>query len=290
MPAALFICNSRSPEFAAALIALGEAFDVKTHEGVAAACGPLCQGTQDEACCGVELIVLAQSRPGEFTAAEVDRLRRRFPSAAVISLLGSWSEGETRSGKPLATACRLYWHQAADRLRRDIARRASGQSPLWSLPTTSTEDERVLRSAAAPPRQRTGKECTDDKRSSRATVALFGHDRSSIAWLVDACRAGGYEPVWMGPRCAVEPCDVVAAIWDLTAWTSASADELRQITRFVPAHRVVALLGFPRWHDIQRAARQGLGAIISKPLVLDDLYSAINRFVEPATESATAKR
>ena len=286
MAAALFIGNARSPEFATALAALSEAFEVTTRQNIAAAGESPCP-VDDVEFFGVELIVLAQSRPGEFAAAEVDRLRRRYPSAAVASLLGSWCEGETRSGKPLATASRLYWHQAANRLQRDIMRRAAGLAPLWSLPATCTDEERVQHFKAAPARL-AAKGRSDDEETSCRTVALFGQERSSVAWLVDVCRACGYDSLWMGPRHAAEPRGVVAAIWDLTTWTSAADDELQHITRIVPAQRVVALLGFPRWHDLQRAAQRGLGAIVSKPLLLGDLYSAVGRIAKTATEGATA--
>ena len=287
MAAALMIGGVANEEFAAARAALGEAFAVTTCADVAsaiAACSStasdlaLEQGATDTAT-GYELIVLAQSRPGEITAAECDRLRRCYPLAAVVSLAGSWCEGEMRSGKPLATACRIYWHQAANRLRQDITRRAAGRTPTWSLPATSTEDERVLARSNAPrrPQQETkGSDVAADRSSQRGTIALFGHERTSIEFLVDACRAGGFEPLWIGPGRTIETGRVRAAIWDVTILGDTAPAELAEITRVVPAERVVALLGFPRWHDLQRAAQMGLGAVVSKPFVLDDLYRVLD--------------
>jgi hypothetical protein len=58
-----------------------------------------------------ELIVMAQSRPGTVQSEDVERLRRRAPLAGVVSLAGSWCEGETRTGRPLPSAVRLYWYE-----------------------------------------------------------------------------------------------------------------------------------------------------------------------------------
>lgn len=275
MAAALFIGNIANEEFAAALTTLGDAFHVVTSAVVAGAI----DDSLHDATANYELIVLAQSRPGEITAADCNRLRQRFPLAAIVSLAGSWCEGEMRSGTPLATACRLYWHQAGNRLRDDITRRATGRTPTWSLPTTSSEDERVLARCAAPARSlhnRSGDRRATDGRSDRNTVALFGHEHRSIEFLVDACRAGGFEAIWLGPGRTIEPGRVRAAIWDVTGLGDTAPTEMAEITRIVPTNRVIALLGFPRWHDIQRAAQLGLAAVVSKPFVLDDLYRVLD--------------
>lgn len=205
-----------------------------------------------------------------------------------------------RSGKPPATACRIYWHQAAHRLRQDIARRAAGYTPTWSLPTTSTEDERVLaRSSSAPtPRRHSNgtEKPTADRQYQRGTVALFGHQRTSIDFLVDACRAGGFDPLWIRPGRTIEPGRAVelgrlqAAIWDVTIFGDKARDELAEITRVVPAERVVALLGFPRWNDLQRAAQLGLGAVVSKPFVLDDLSRALDDLHRMLDESSNPRQ
>jgi hypothetical protein len=295
MGGALVIGDVTNEEFSDALAALGEAFEVTTCADVA---GAIAINPSTDAS-RYELIVLAQSRPGEVTQADCDQLRRCFPVAAMISLAGSWCEGEMRSGKPPATGCRIYWHQAAHRLRQDIARHAAGHTPTWSLPTTSTEDERVLARSRAPKRKQQylngGEARAADRQQQRGPVALFGHERTSVEFLVDACRAGGFESHWIGtgrtiePGRAVEPGTVQAAIWDVTILGDMSS-EIAEITHIVPAERIVALLGFPRWHDLQRAAHLGLGAVVSKPFVLDDLYSALDNLFRVLDDSSNPRR
>ena len=48
----------------------------------------------------IDLIVVAQAYPGQYAADRIDGLRRLAPLARVIGLLGSWCEGEVRSGRP----------------------------------------------------------------------------------------------------------------------------------------------------------------------------------------------
>lgn len=65
----------------------------------------------DEGWGPLDLIVLAESRPGEYSATSIDELRACAPLARVWRLLGSWCEGEQRSGHPPAGCINTYWHQ-----------------------------------------------------------------------------------------------------------------------------------------------------------------------------------
>ncbi|MEO2023653.1 MAG: hypothetical protein ABGX05_17660, partial [Pirellulaceae bacterium] len=59
-------------------------------------------------------IVLGQSRRGEFSQQDQEKMLRCAPLAEALVLLGSWCEGETRSGSPAAGWHRVYWHQFVD--------------------------------------------------------------------------------------------------------------------------------------------------------------------------------
>src|SRR5688572_29710508 len=58
------------------------------------------------------VVFLAQSRREQFGADCIERLLRAAPLTRVVAIVGSWCEGETRSGVPLAGAHRVAWHQA----------------------------------------------------------------------------------------------------------------------------------------------------------------------------------
>ncbi len=130
MAAALLIGNVANEEFSAALAALGEAFAVTTRADVASAIAT----SPSAAATAYELIVLAQSRPGEFSAADCDQLRRCYPLAAVVSLAGSWCEAahSSRSNASNAAKSRVVWASAAARSTPVSSRRVETSSPeVW---------------------------------------------------------------------------------------------------------------------------------------------------------------
>jgi len=90
-----------------------------------------------------QVIVLAEAYPGQIGQAEVDRLRSLAPLARMIGVLGSWCEGETRTGKPWPGVLRVYWYEWGS-CRRELDRLRRGESKLLSLPSTATEEERLL--------------------------------------------------------------------------------------------------------------------------------------------------
>ncbi len=103
-----------------------------------------------------EVIVIAQARPGEFSADQVDRLRRLAPLARVLGLLGSWCEGEARSGHPWPGVTRVYWHDWLPHWQQEVQRAAPGECPAWGLPVTATAAERLLHALDARGEQRGG--------------------------------------------------------------------------------------------------------------------------------------
>ena len=50
----------------------------------------------------VDVIVVAQARPGEFSHDDVQRLRQIAPLARIVALLGSWCEGGVAVGRAVA--------------------------------------------------------------------------------------------------------------------------------------------------------------------------------------------
>ena len=87
-----------------------------------------------------DLILVVASRPGRFSTAEVETLHRRAPLAKLVALLGSWCEGEVRSGHPWPGVTRIYAHQWQARLPRELE--------TWQ-PRTATEIDRLMNSRPA---------------------------------------------------------------------------------------------------------------------------------------------
>src|SRR4051812_25178310 len=79
-----------------------------------------------------ELIVVAQTRPDLICSDELNQLRRATPLARIVALLGSWCEGETRTGRPCPGVRRLYWYEFPAWWRRQLQLRAANRCPDWA--------------------------------------------------------------------------------------------------------------------------------------------------------------
>ncbi|MDZ7619387.1 MAG: hypothetical protein U1E05_20495 [Patescibacteria group bacterium] len=198
--------------------------------------------------CPADLIVVAQSFPGEFSTAAIDRLRRRAPLARVIGLLGSWCEGEVRSGEPWPATIRVYWHQWRDRCAAELQRLHAARPAAWSLPATATEEERLLLDSLEPLPAGSG------------LIAVRSASFDMADWLCDACRRQGYATVWLD-HCRIPRIEGAAA--GLIDLADAAADDLAELAHFAarlhPAP-VLALMHFPRAQHVRLAMEHGAAA------------------------------
>ena len=203
-------------------------------------------------------IVLAQAWPGQFSAASIDRLRNLAPLARLVVILGSWCEGEPRSGNPLPGVIRMYWHQAAAGILREFPDWSQTQGSAWSLPATATDEERLLASIEAP------------LPKGQGLVAIWTRRPEMEGLLADACRRAGYSTVWMHPRQPPRVEGAVAAIYDGASLDAAGLAELKQLIAAVSPAPVLALLDAPRIQDA-RLARSLAAVVIAKPFRIDEL-------------------
>ena len=164
-------------------------------------------------------IVLAQAYPDQFSAAAIDRLRSLAPLARLIAILGSWCEGEPRSGHPLPGVIRIYWHQAAVRIRREFPRWFQPQGSAWRLPVTATDEERLLASIHTP------------LPKGQGLVAIWTRRPEMEGLLADACRRVGYATVWLHPRQPARVQGAAAAIYDGASLDAAGLAELAPVGR-----------------------------------------------------------
>jgi hypothetical protein len=225
----------------------------------------------------VELIVVAQSWPDQFTADDIDRLRRAAPLVRILALGGTWCDGESRTGNPWPADFRASWHQWPVRFRRQLARLAGGDCPAWGLPITTADDERLLWSADF------------DAPGSRGLVAIQARQWDMARWLADACGLAGYATVWIEPGRAARATGMVAGIWDATCCDPREIAELRSLVAALVGAPVIAVLGFPRAEDCQRVRWAGAAAVLSKPLLLDDLHEELDRQASNSLVAAAAR-
>jgi len=256
----LLVGNTDRSEFRAArkrLDALGRVTAVPDAESAAAA---LAAAEMVPA-----VIVVAQAFPGQFPHQAIDRLRRLAPLARVLGLLGSWCEGEVRTGQPWPAAMRIYWHQWPARCGAEFARLSGGQCPAFGLPVTATDEERLLSSAQSP------------RSALPGVTAIYSTSPQMHEWLSAACRRCGCATVWLRPPQIVKIEGAAAVIFDGTDFSEQQLCQFRQVQAATRPAPMVALLDFPRIEDHDRALRAGAAAVLSKPLQLADLFWELER-------------
>jgi CheY-like chemotaxis protein len=251
----LLVGDSDRSEFREACSALGRLGRVTEFPEAESAAAAL---TQHEVV--ADVIVVAQAFPGQFSHRAIDRLRRLAPLARVVGLLGSWCEGEMRTGKPWPGVIRIYWHQWPARCGQELGRMRRGESSDWGLPITAIEEERLLLAADSPmPKQ-------------QGLIAICTGPLEMQDWLSAAFRWRGYSTVWLRPPHPARVEGATAAIFD---GSDCRGQELRQLEHLAAMLRpapIIALLDFPRIEDRNRALAAGASAVVSKPLHLDDLF------------------
>jgi hypothetical protein len=214
-----------------------------------------------------DVVILAQSRPGQLTLKSVEQLTRTLPLTPFVALLGSCCEGETRSGKPWPGVMRLFWHQWLARVPGEMQ---GGDVPAtWHLPKTSSDAERVdyaLRSRPA---------------RSQGLIVICTPDALFFQALDVACRTVGYETTWLRDPTEDGPANGQAVLWHCTGAEDQTFSQIREARKRWCRGPLVALCGFPRYDQVQRARACGAAAVVSLPFLLPDLWNILRSITEP---------
>lgn len=257
----LLVGSTDRSEFLAARAVLDESGQVVAAADVPSALALLAEGR-----IAPELIVVAQAHPGQFSHESIDRMRRLAPLARVLGLLGSWCEGETRTGQPWPAAIRVYWHQWEALVRRELARLGEGAPSTWSLPITASEEERLL--------------FTQERPGHREGLIVVSTPEFEMQdWLRAACTRRGYSSVWLLPERPAPVEGATAAIFDGNECRGDEAESLGRLAAALAPAPVLALLDFPRIDDRHRARAAGARAVLSKPFAIEDLFWQIDDLV-----------
>ncbi|MEA1950916.1 MAG: hypothetical protein U9N87_05995 [Planctomycetota bacterium] len=262
--AVLFVGDAHRAEFRTARERLESLACVRPAADVEAALAVLQTGFVPE------LIVVAQSFPDEFRIEAVDRLRRAAPLARLLGLMGSWCEGELRTGHPWPAVPRLYWHQFPAQCERELTRLHDGAGSTWGLPVTAGDEERLLAA------QKT------IEPTAHGLVVVWSRLFEMQDWIARACRLRGYSTIWLAPGRTTKVAGARAAIFDGCRCDEVEIGELAKLSGLIAAADekpipIVALLDFPRIEDHDRAMAAGAAAVLSKPLTVDDLLWQLDR-------------
>jgi hypothetical protein len=209
-----------------------------------------------------ELIVVAQSRPDAICNDDLNQFRRASPLAGIVALLGSWCEGETRTGRPWPGVQRLYWYEFPAWWRRQLQLRAANRCPDWARPAIQSPRQH----APSFPRSRSG------------LVVLRTPLRDNADALADALNKAGHSTAWQRyDRVRAYTRGALAGIWDGGQLSDAETADLAsfctQMSR--DGAPVVALLDFPRRDRVDQAYKGGAVAVLGKPYLNSDLISTL---------------
>jgi hypothetical protein len=200
----------------------------------------------DEAPSMVDLVVLCQSRPGQFAQDQIESLHQRFPLASLLAVLGTWCQGEQRSGYPWHGVDRVYSYNAIARICALLDR-----EPRFLR--TQTTAERIDQLLTCVPHARSG-----------VTACVISHSQAGLDAASDACRALGIK-VSSAPASA----DLIL-LWGDTG-DSLGIANIRSLRTSFPNARIVAVLNYPRDQDATMLLDAGCSAVLGKPLLLIDL-------------------
>jgi hypothetical protein len=300
----LLLGSTDRAEFCDARPCLGRWGTVHTTSDLPAATAALTEGAIVP-----DVIVVAQAFPGQFSLSAIASLRRLAPLAPVVGLMGSWCEGEMRSGSPWPGTVRTYWHQWTARCDRQLRCMAGGECCSWTLPPTATDEERLLADAGLcgrvvhpqamdtsvtvgvavklppqqgavelPPRRAAVQPPAPyPSRSNRGLIVIHAQSSDMAHWLAAACCSKGFATVWQRASTVGSVEGASAAIYDAA---DLGDDDCRQLQRLVRALRsapVLVLMNFPRSEDRRRALSTGATSLLSKPLLADDVFCELDR-------------
>jgi hypothetical protein len=262
----VFVGDPRRPEFREAA------------DWLACRCQLHCVATVRSAVLSVErrgappdLVVIAQSHPGQFPLADVEALRRVAPLTRVIALCGPWCEGEVRTGHPWPGITRLYWHQFVNRM--EAAWADSFERDAWAVPATSTEVERMLALAPTAANRRP------------VLVAIAAATWTTYDGLASVCTQAGHATIWFPPRQRPFARNIAFGLWDDSL---GEAESCHVFTQAIAPAPVLAVLNFPRPEDHRRFRRAGVDNVLAKPFLAGDLLGELSRLA--TRESAAASQ
>lgn len=247
-------------DFAPALGWLQHHARVAWAPGITAACDRLETRTPPQ------VLLLAQARPGRFSRDQIEQLHARAPLARLVVLLGSWCEGETRTGHPWPGVPRIFWHQWQCRLAIELAASQTGWS-TWQLPRTASASDVLEETTTAP------------WPHGQGLVVIHARQWVDFEGLSDACRAGGYATLWQPPN---RPAFCSGARAVLFNGRGGDPDEADSVAELVTAYRpapVIPLLDFLRYDDSQRMGRAGASTLLAKPFLVRDLLWTLQQSI-----------
>jgi len=213
-----------------------------------------------------ELVILAHSRPDEFSATAVGELREAWPHARFVSLLGSWCVGERRTVSPLRDIPRIYVQQWRGRIWPDELRSVGARLQGAHEPPPRSHQ---LAAPTNPP-----------------LVAIYSPSVSYRQALADALENIGCKTVAARMELPVQIRGVDFVIWEVPLGFGRRREEISTLRRRHAGAELIGLVTFPRDDEVESLYKAGVRHVVSQPFRLEDLTKTITRSVSRAKSSA----
>lgn len=213
------------------------------------------------------IFVLAQSRRDQFSQVTVDRIRQQIPDTPIVNLLGTWCEGENRSGKPLIGVTRVPWQHWQSQFERFCMQMVEGVPTDWHQPLTATVADRSRDFAvdAGLRELLVGQKIL----ISAQTTATFESLADMLKdYQCQSFRAEDSENLQASPNAIVV--DGNGASEELKS----TIERLRNTYGELP---FVALLNFPRKQCFASLATLGIEEVVAKPFTHNEFLSSLTR-------------
>ena len=251
----LVVGDHRHVDFQAPLAFLDDVATVHCHTDLQAVLR-----AEDDTLRNVDLIVLTQSRPGQISLATVDALHQLWPLAPMVGILGSWCEGEMRSGQPWPGVVRVYWHQWQTMLAAEVEAMLTARSS-WQRPRIMQQTWEATTDVA------------DTSLPSTLNVLVSARQPATCAALVDGLVHCGAH-VWLAAALppTVKPAAVVYDAEYVDRWM---LREIAVLKRMFSEPPLLALLSFPRRDDVAATLEAGAWQVMSKPYRLSDVVTCL---------------
>lgn len=225
-----------------------------------------------------DLIVVAQSRRGQISQADIEMIRSHFPLVPIINLLGSWCEGSERSGCALDGVKPVFWHQWKGRFQEFVGQVLSGEVADWQAPATTTHADRMEASQ--------GRQPALDASSHECRIGVYSMTMAQFEMLSDTFKAMGWQPFWMLQQDwdgrQIDPPDVICA--DALSLTPNLVDNVTDLKERFPTSPLIVMLNFPRQDEVEELRRMGVSEVVSKPFEHVDLQLAVSKALLESTE------
>lgn len=229
-------------------------------------------------------VVLLQSRASQFAQAHFDVAQRVIPETKWLAVIGSYAEGETRSGEPLVGIERVHWTAAVDRFAR-LCELHDEPSDLSSVQP---------RSLGGNPGQIVA--LNQGPRPFPYRLGVVAASNRLAGPVIDACVAAGFCGEQLSPdRLASKPSPELAARLSLCIWVNECARgrrpmPLQAVAASLAPCPILVLSNFVRWQDREAFLRRGAIEVLARPFLLEDLVGQIGRLARPSTLPARPGR